>query len=133
MKSELLQYSNKAEEDKMDKSKLKDLTKELKGQLEAEKLVWSVHMCMCVFIVNNSFLQVHTLLQSKLDSTESDLEAARAAERQHEQEESSWKNVKKTLESDLDNAEAQLDKTKVKLDAEKKARCVLWWCVSLLF
>jgi len=39
MKSELLQYSNKAEEDKMDKSKLKDLTKELKGQLEAEKLV----------------------------------------------------------------------------------------------
>ena len=133
MKSELLQYSNKAEEDKMDKSKLKDLTKELKGQLEAEKLVWSVHMCVCVFIVNNSFLQVHTLLQSKLDSTESDLEAARAAERQHEQEESSWKNVKKTLESDLDNAEAQLDKTKVKLDAEKKARCVLWWCVSLLF
>jgi len=61
------------------------------------------------------------------------LEAARAAEKLHEQEESSWRKTKKTLESDLDTAEAQLDKTKVKLDAEKKARCVLWWCVSLLF
>jgi len=90
-----------------------------------------VYICACVFLVNNSFLQVHTLLQSKLDSTESDLEAARVAERQ--QEKSSWKKAKKTLESDLDNAEAQLDKIKVKLDAEKKARCVLWWCVSLLF
>ncbi|XP_065891841.1 citron Rho-interacting kinase-like isoform X2 [Dysidea avara] len=103
LKSELLQYSSKAEEERMDKSKLKDLTKELKSQLEAEKLA-------------------NTLLQNKLDSTEADLEAARSTEKLHEQEESSWSKARKTLESDLDTAESQLDKTKVKLDTEKKAR-----------
>lgn len=62
------------------------------------------------------------MLQNKLDSTEADLEAARSAEKLHEQEETSWRKARKTLESDLDTAESQLDKTKVKLETEKKTR-----------
>ena len=60
------------------------------------------------------------------------MEAARSTEKLHEQEESSWSKARKTLESDLDTAESQLDKTKVKLDTEKKARCVLRLCVDLV-
>jgi len=51
MKGELLQYSSKTEEDNIEKSKLKDLTKELKGQLEAEKLVCCIYSICSLCVV----------------------------------------------------------------------------------
>jgi len=90
-------------------------------------------ICLLVYVEWHIWiLQTHTQLQNKLDSVESDLEATKAAQKLHEQEESSWRKTRKTLESDLDTAEAQLDKTKVKLDTEKKARYVYWGGVYLL-
>ena len=62
------------------------------------------------------------MLQQKVDSSETDLQAMISAEHLHKEEETRWKKMKETLENDLEAAETLLDTTKIQLKTEQRSR-----------